>query len=705
MQDFFKYNFLLFIPVSLFLIFSYLNFDKLNNNFDEKLRDIFFELRGEIKTSGQVVIIDIDEKSIDSIGQWPFSRLHMAQVLANLANSNVGIVGLDIIFSESDRNSPSLMAKELGLEGEFRNNDEVLSNVISQTPTVLGYYFSNDKSKNTEPHSRTTFDLNDTSNMLEFNHAVTSIPTIAKNAPSSGFFNALSDYNGKITKMPLVIKYKDTIYPSLSFEMINLVSGTNKVDILKDEYSIYGLGLNNLTIPVDQHGFMRVNFRGGKNSFKYLSFVDVLNGEFEAKDIEGKFVLIGTSTTTLADLRATVYDLSLPGVEIHANVIDNILQGDFLYKPSYVTLFDMIVILVLTIVLGIILLKLSSLMTIIFVTILTSGIYFWFYYLQFTQGLIFNLIYPILSIIFTTIISFYINNTKERRQKEFIKDKFSKKVSREVVDDLLSNNEDTFNAKEEEITIFFSDIREFTNISEKLNSPQRLIDLLNRYLEPMTNSITNSKGTIDKFIGDAIMAYWNAPNYVQNHPDIALKTSLKQIEELEILNVDLQKEFDTTLKIGIGIHTGVAIVGEMGSVGRSDYTIIGDNVNLASRIEGLTKYFGAKIIISEATKDLLKEDYNLKYISGVVVKGKTKAIKLYEALTATDYEEFKIVEDKYNDAIEKFINKDFSTSLTLFKEIESTYPHKLHKLYIQKIQDIKSQNSDDISIDFIMDTK
>ena len=705
MKDILKYNFLIFIPVSLFLIFSYLNFDKLNSNFDEKLRDIFFEIRGEIKTSDQVVIIDIDEKSIDSLGQWPFSRLHMAQVLANLANSNVGIVGLDIIFSEDDRNSPSLMAQELGLEGEFRDNDEVLSNVISQTPTVLGYYFSNEKSKNTQPYSRTVFDKNDTSNMLEFNNVVTSIPIIANSAPSSGFFNALSDYNGKIAKMPLVIKYKGDIYPSLSFEMINLASGTQKVEILKDGYSIYGLGLDSLTVPVDQYGFMRVNFRGGRNSFKYLSFIDVLNGEYDKKDVEGKFVLIGTSTTTLADLRATVYDLSMPGVEIHANVIDNILQGDFLYKPSYVSLFDMLVIFLLTVVLGIILLKLSSLMTILFVSILTFGIYFAFYYLQFNQGLIFNLMYPILSIIFTTIIAFYINNTKERRQKEFIKGKFSKKVSAEVVDDLLSNKEDTFKAKEEEITIFFSDIREFTNISEKLNSPQKLIDLLNRYLEPMTNSIANNKGTIDKFIGDAIMAYWNAPNYVPNHPDIAVKTALKQIAELELLNKELEKEFDTSLQIGIGIHTGVAVVGEMGSIGRSDYTIIGDNVNLASRIEGLTKYFGAKILISETTKDLLKDEYHLKYISSVVVKGKTKAIKLYEVLISLDYEEFKSVENKYNDAIKKFIDKDFDGSLIFFKDIESLYSHKLNRLYIQQIKDIKSQNSGDISTDFIMDTK
>jgi adenylate cyclase len=700
-----KYNFFTFILISIFLIFSYFNFEKYNQNFDEKLRDIFFEIRGEIPTTNQVIIIDIDERSINSLGQWPFSRIHMAQVLANLANANVGIVGVDIVFAEPDRTSPSHMAKELGVEGEFRDNDEILGSVVAQTPTVLGYYFSNSESKNTAPFSNTSFEIKNNTNIIEFKSAVTSIKPISNSSYSSGFFNALSGYSGKITKLPLILKYKDTIYPSLSFEMINLASGTTKVKVLQDNYSVYALQLNNLTIPVDQYGFMRINFRGGQNSFQYLSFVDILNGKFDPKDIQGKFVLIGTSTTTLADLRATPYDLSMPGVEIHANIIDNILKGDFLYKPSYVMLFDIFVIFVLTVLLGFVLLRLSSFMMILFVLILTTAIYICFYYMQFQHGLLFNLVYPMAAIIITTIVAFYINNVKERRQKEFIKEKFSKKVSVEVVEELLSHSEDTFKARQENITIFFSDIREFTNISEKLDSPQILIDMLNKYLEPMSQTITQSRGTIDKFIGDAIMAYWNAPNSVANHPDVALQSALNQIDQLNILNEKLQKEFGISLNIGIGLHAGVAIVGEMGSVGRSDYTIIGDNVNLASRIEGLTKYFGAKIIISEDLKTLLKGNYHIKYISSVIVKGKTKSIKLYEVLNEIDYENFKTVEDRYNQAITHYLSGEFLAALELFREIENSYSHKLNKLYIEKIESILNQKLDDITIDFIMDSK
>lgn len=197
-----------------------------------------------------------------------------------------------------------------------------------------------------------------------------------------------------------------------------------------------------------------------------------------------------------------------------------------------------------------------------------------------------------------------------------------KKVSLEVANDLLSNDNNDFKAKEKELTIFFSDIRGFTNISEEFDSPQKLIEVLNKYFEPMSEIIIQNHGTIDKFIGDAIMAYWNAPCDVENHADKAVQSALGQLEKLEGLNTELKKDFNLSIQIGIGIHTGIAVVGEMGSLGRSDYTIIGDNVNLTSRIESLSKYFAVELLISESTKISLKDNYHLKYLASVIVKGK-----------------------------------------------------------------------------------
>jgi len=699
MKLFIKQKIIFFLATFILLIFAYINFDETTNNFDEKIRDIFFEIRGEIPTSQKVTIIDIDEKSITQIGQWPFGRDYMAQVLANLANAGAGIIGVDIIFSEDDRSSPSFMAKRLNIEGDFTNNDELLAAVVSQTPTVLGYYFTKDLSKNSNPIPHTKFSPNNSPHLLNFDNVVTNISPIQESAYSSGFFNAFNNFTGKMTKMPLMLQYKNNIYPSLVFEMINLASNTQEVKIIEDQYSIHGVKLSNIQIPTDKNGFMRINFRGAKNSFKYLSFVDILNGDFEVEDINGKLILIGTSITTLADLRATVYDLAMPGVEIHANMIDNILMGDFLYQPPFAKAVDIFVILFLTLFLGLLLLFLSSTSTLIVITILSIILYSSYYYLLFSKGLVLNLFYPFISILITTISAFYINYKKEQKQKEFIKDKFAKKVSLEVANDLLSHEDNSFQAKEKELTIFFSDIRGFTNLSENFDSPQKLIELLNRYFEPMSEAITKNHGTIDKFIGDAIMAYWNAPCEVVNHADKALQTALFQLDELEKLNQELNPKID----IGIGIHTGLAVVGEMGSTGRSDYTIIGDNVNLASRIEGLTKFFGVKLIISEYTKNSLKESYHFKYLGDVIVKGKTKAIKLYEVLTLKEYENFKTIENDYKKAIDSYLDKDFNLSKTIFESIDKTQPSLLNKIYIKRCEELL--NSKNRSTYFTMNEK
>ncbi len=705
MKLFIKRKILFFFTLFLLLIFSYLNFDKNTSDFDEKIREIFFEIRGEIPTTQKVTIIDIDEKSISSIGQWPFGRDYMAQVLANLTNAGAGIIGIDIIFSEFDRSSPSFMAKKLNIQGEFTDNDELLAAVVSQTPTVLGYYFTKDLSKNSQPVPVTNFTPKSSPHLLKFPNVVTNITPVQESAYSSGFFNAFNNYDGKMTKMPLMLEYKNRIYPSLVFEMINLASNTKEVKIIQDNYAIHGVKLSNIEIPTDKNGFMRINFRGGKKSFKYISFLDILKGEFDSKDIDGKFILIGTSITTLADLRATVYDLAMPGVEIHANMIDNILKGDFHYEPPFAKAVDILVILFLTLILGLILLYLSSISTLIVVFILSTVLYLSYYYLLFSQGLILNLFYPIVSILITTISAFYINYQREQKQKEFIKDKFAKKVSLEVANDLLSNDNNDFQAQEKELTIFFSDIRGFTNLSETFESPQKLIELLNRYFEPMTETITKNLGTIDKFIGDAIMAYWNAPCDVSNHADKALQTALIQLDELEKLNDELQKDSKIQIEIGIGIHTGLAVVGEMGSIGRSDYTIIGDNVNLASRLEGLTKTFGVKLIISESTKNQLTQDYHFKYLANVVVKGKSKSIKLYQVLLLKEFEEFENIKENYDKAIKFYQNKNFNDCKTILEAIEDTQPSKINKLYINKCKEYISSKEKNIVLDFVMDEK
>lgn len=700
-----KQKLLFFFTLFIFLLLSYLNFPTFNTNFDEKIREIFFHIRGEIPTTQKILIVDIDEKSITELGQWPFARSHMAQVLVNLTQAGAGIIGLDIIFSEYDRSSPSFMAKALNIGGNFQDNDALLGAVIEQTPTIVGYYFTNDLDKNEPPQPVTLFSNPNSSHLLNFNHVVTNIPVIQNSSYSSGFFNAFSNDNGKITKMPLMLKYNNNTYASLVFEMITAVTQTQEVNIIENQYAIEGVQLSNMFIPTDKNGFMRINFRGAKKSFTYLSFVDILRGNFNPNDIKEKFILIGSSITTLADLRPTVYDLAMPGVEIHANMIDNILKGDFLYEPLFSKTIDIAIILLLTLFLGTLLLFLSSIRIVLTVLTTSTLLYCSYYYVLFHEGIILNLFYPLLAMILTTLSAFYINYQREHKQKEFIKNKFAKKVSLEVVNELLLNDEDIFNVKEKELTIFFSDIREFTQLSENLHSPKKLITLLNRYLEPMSQVIIQNQGTIDKFIGDSIMAYWNAPCNVQNHADKAVQTALTQLEHLDTLNHTLQDELQLHLAIGIGIHTSKVVVGEMGSIGRSDYSIIGDGVNLASRVEGLTKYFGATIIITEFTKEQLQESYPLKYLAKVVVKGKSEAIKLYEVLTSDAYDYFRAIQNDYELAITLYESQKFHDAKRLFEHINALFPSKIHQLYIQKCNGFMYQPDAKNTLEFIMTEK
>lgn len=681
-------NIIFFILSFILITFSYINFEEITASFDNKLREMFFEYRGEIQTSKNVVIVDIDEKSIKALGQWPFSRDKIAQVLINLTNSNVGVIGLDIIFSEPDRNSPELMAKLLNVKGEFQNNDQLFGQVLANTPTILGYFFTQENEyKDLEaPNIPANFILESKnfSKLINAQGVVKNTKLIQDYAYSSGFFNAYSSLHGKITKMPLLLSYKNEIYPSLSLEMIRAALQSEDVHIHEDEFGIIGISLNDLFIPTNEEGFMSINFRGAKKSFKYLSFIDILNGNFNSKDVEGKLVLLGTSAITLADLRASVYDLAMPGVEIHANVLDNIIQGDFLYEHNSSVAINTLAIFILTVILGIIYLFLNSTFTLVFFALILGSFVSLYYNILFTQGLILNIFFPLLAIFLTTFIALLLNYSKEQEQKKIITDKFSKKVSPAVVSDLLNRKDDGLKASKKEVSIFFSDIRGFTNLSEQIDDPEELIKILNLYMEPMSEEIIKTNGTIDKFIGDAIMAYWNAPQNIPNHPICAVNTALNQLEKLEVLNKKLKNDYGFVLDIGIGIHTGVVTVGEMGSKGRSDYTIIGDNVNLASRVESLTKFFDAKIIITEDLKKYLDESFILKKLAQVSVKGKSNSITLYELISTKDnlsksYEKYL---EAYKLALKTYENQDFKKAKNYFLEANKLKDLNVHDFYI-----------------------
>lgn len=695
-KKFLIYGFFSFL-ISSFLIFFYIFFPNLLDSFDNRVRDSYFIFKGETKTSNNIVIIDIDEASIKEFGQWPWSRNILSKIIENLTTSNIAVVGMDIVFAEEDRTSPSLIAKKLGINKELENYDSDFAKVILASPVILGYSFNiedSSSSKNSPQIPAIFIEKNkssDTNYLIEAFGTTLNLPILQENSYSSGFFNIIPDESGVIRSVPLLISYDDTLYPSLALEIVRVLNDTQKVFVNYDENGVSNIQLGEFYIPTDKYGRVFINYRGASKSFKYISAKDIYDNNFKKEDIEEKIALLGTSATGLYDLRATPYENVFPGVEVHANVIDNILQGDFLQKASYLDGVNIVSIFVLVF-LVFFLVSFTPFLLKPFVFILFFSAYIIFSYLAlFSYGLVLNIIFPLLSIVLAFVFSIIIDFFYNIKQEKAIKNKFASKVSKSVMDDILKNMEkDEFSIKTKEVTIFFSDIRGFTNISEKL-SAKKLIEFLNRYMEPMSQIIVKHQGTIDKFIGDAIMAYWNAPLDIKNHADMALKAALEQLKKLKNLNKELESENLPKIEIGIGLNSAEVIVGEMGSKARSDYTVIGDGINLGSRVESLCKFYGSNLNITNFTKELLKDKYTFRFLDYVKVKGKDKPVEIWQVLAQDEVD--KSLKDElelYEKALELYKNSNFNQALELFLELEkdpNKTNEKIYKIYIKRCEE------------------
>jgi adenylate cyclase len=695
-------KFLTYFTVTIFLAFLisilYSFFPKSLDSIDNRLRDYLFSIRGEIPNSGSVIIIDIDERSLNTLGQWPWSRDKVAKILKNLTNSGVGIIGFDIVFPEEDNSSPHKVFKKYNIQREnIPNYDLNLSKMIANTPTILGYQFEfkedNEHIRQEPPSIPAIFIERNKSlgshHLLNATGTILNIPIIQDSGYSSGFFNNVPDVSGIIRSVPLVISFDDTIYPSLALEILRIVTDTKQVIINYDDEGVINISLNNISIPTDRHGRLLINYRGKERNFKYYSAIDIFNNKIDKKELEGKIALIGTSAAGLLDLRATPFESVYPGVEVHANVIDNIIEGDFISKESWIDGANIAIICILAF-LVIMLITYTPYWFNPFVPLLliASSIFF-LYEMLFTYGKVLNIFFPLLTIVLSSIVATLFDYFYKIKQEEAIKKKFASKVSKDVMDNLLKNiDSNEFQAMEKEVTVFFSDIRGFTKISEEMHSAKALISYLNQYMEPMSNIITKYEGTIDKYIGDAIMAYWNAPANVENHADKALQASLEQIKELKTLNKSLEEEKKPLIDIGIGLNTGQAIVGEMGSIGRSDYTVIGDSINLGARLESLCKYYNSKLNISNFTKMALKEEYVFRFLDLVRVKGKDEPVEIWQVYNIGHANKKQTEELKeYHKAIELYKNMQFKEALEIFEEIEnSDYKtnKNIYKIYIKR---------------------
>lgn len=613
----------------------------------------------------RVVILDIDEKSLGEIGRWPWGRDRVSHLVKKLFDQHgITLLGFDVVFAEPDESSglkvlDALSRSELKDSAQYQaalqglrpqlDHDGRFAEMLKGRPVVLGYYFSgrgDGVSSGALPppvlpegsftgHSIPfTVWANYGGNLAEFQKA----------AISGGHFNPLVDFDGISRRVPLLAEYKGQYYEALSLAMVRLLIGQPKVVPWFPEdrwFSARGYqgmeaidlptARGTMRIPVDENVAALIPYRGYQGSYRYYSIADILADRVKPGELKGKIALIGTTAPGLLDLRATPVGEAYPGVEIHANLITGMLDGAIKLKPPYVLGAEVVLLLLAGLAMVLLLPLLSPLRAtlvslVVLLFVVTVNFVFWHY------G---NLVLPLGSSILMVLALFALNMSYgyfvESRSKRQFTELFGQYVPPELVEEMSRNPESySMDGRKAELTVLFSDIRGFTTISEGLG-PDELTRLMNEYLSAMTEVVRKNRGTLDKYIGDAIMAFWGAPVSDAQHARQAVVTAMQMQAALPAVNKVFAAKGWPEIKIGVGVNTGEMTVGDMGSVVRKAYTVMGDAVNLGSRLEGITKQYGVGILVGEGARKAIK-DIVFREVDRVQVKGKEEPIAIYEPI-------------------------------------------------------------------------
>ena len=572
------------------------------------------------KTAKPVTIVDIDEKSIRKYGQFPWPRTLLADVVSKLGQMGAIVIAFDVVFPEPDRLNPDLLVNSLaGLDDETRtrlialpSNDQVFANAIRQSRVVLGEsglpYVVRELDRTLPVTGLATIGSEPQPFMLNFPGLLRNIETIEKAAAGRGIFSIRNERDGIVRRVPMLMRTQGIVMPSLSFEMLRVASGTDTILVKSDRAGIKSIGIRGLEIPTDRNGQLWVHFARHDPS-TYVSAADILDATAPPQAIAQKLVLIGTSAVGLLDVKTTPLDASMPGVEIHAQVLESALTKAVLSQPNYAIGAELLT----AATLGIVVIWLAPILGPI--TLVIMGSIFaalligtsWYFFAA--QRLLIDFTYPLLSTTLIYLALIFSNFIREQVQRRRIRSAFSQYLSPALVAQLAQSPDKLrLGGEEREMTIMFSDVRGFTTISESYkHDPHGLTTLMNRFLTPLTNAIIDRRGTIDKYMGDAIMAFWNAPLDDAEHQINACHAALDMLEKVDALNKQREDEAAhgghayIPLNVGIGLNTGICVVGNMGSDLRFDYSVLGDSVNLASRLEGQSKEYGFPIIVGSKT--------------------------------------------------------------------------------------------------------
>jgi len=678
--------------------------------YDLKLR--LFRAQG---VDERVVIVDIDEKSLREIGRWPWPRKETARLTQNLFEQyDVAAVGFDIVFAEPDQSSglpvlENLAREALAGETGFArllervapglDYDARLAQALAKGPVVLGYYFGFGPLAGrvgalpqpllacdrlavhgVRPLAATGYGAN--------------LARLQKQAVTAGFFNVQPDFDGVIRRQPLLIAYQGQCYGDLALSLVRAGLGLTQIDVLPGQGwagSAARLGLDGIAAPLDENAMVLVPYRA-ERAYRYVSATDVIHGRVPTAALEGRLVLIGSTAPGVMDLRVTPTAKAFPGVEIHANLVSGLLDGSLKWEPAHARSWNFGALALLGLLLALWLPFAAPLwaaavvLGLLFLT-LAFDVYAW-------AGLQLSLAPASLLI---ALAGLFILNMSygffvEARAKHLITRLFGQYVPPELVEEMAKDPARySLRGQSKVMTVLFSDIRDFTSISEGLEAAE-LAEMLNVYLSAMTRVVQEHRGTIDKYIGDAIMAFWGAPLSNEQHARDGVLTALAMQQALTELNPQLEARGWPAVKIGVGVNTGRMSVGNMGSSFRMAYTVMSDAVNLASRLEGLTKQYGVGVLCGEATRAACP-DIAFRLIDRVRVKGKAQPVAIYQplGLKAELAEAVLRSAERFEAALADYQAQRWDAAETALRALNEETPEKLYGVYLERISHFRVQ--------------
>lgn len=671
--------------------------------------------RGPQPASPEVVIVAIDDASLEKLGRWPWSRAVIAQLLDRLVAANAAVVGFDIIQSEAtvDTKIDTLRERIEGVDDQTwaavrhflvqgTTEDAALVEAVrTSNRTALGYFFDFNvpagqgnsvrvSAYNVVQNSRSG--TGETMVPLAA-FARANIPELTATAREVGYINFFPDADGSYRRLPLAIRYGDQVALPLALAMLRIYRPALPLAIRFAAHGVDAVHLGALAVPAAEDGQMLINYRGPGRTFRHVSAVDVLEGTVPPETFRGKLVLVGVTAAALADVRVTPFDGVFPGVEIHANVLDNFLRHDFIVQPKWVVLVEIAVIFAAVLILGVALHYVRGVAGAAVAVAAVAAYLAGSQWLFVAQGLPLSLVYPLLAIGLTYVSISLLHYVVEEREKRKIRDAFGLYLTPYHAR-LVSENPDMLKlgGDTRELTVLFSDIRGFTTISEQFQQqPQVLVELLNEFLGGMTDVIFAHDGTLDKYVGDEIMAVWGAPIPQPDHAARACRAALGMVPRLRELNEEWRQRGWPPLSIGIGLNTGAMVVGNMGSARRLSYTVIGDNVNLGARLEGLNKLYGSGIIASEITVQAAAGTAVARELDMVRVKGKRLPVRIYELLgPVSEQERWRSLIEQFDAGIRAYRHRRWSEAIETFASILDAHPADgPAQLYLRRCRDMQ----------------